>query len=118
MRRLIFLDPCAFRRQTQPGGTAERRDGAIVPVDISIGEFGAAGGTIGVVAIADLSVRNRALVDAQQAREQLEAQATERAALAKDSITQNDERRPPARPSQVLANMSHEIRTPMNRVWA
>ena len=50
----------AFRRQTKPGehgGTARR---CYLPVDISIGEFGAAGGTIKVVAIADLSVRNRA----------------------------------------------------------
>ena len=107
--------PSAARRSQE--STAERRDGAIFPVDISIGEFGAAGGTIKVVAIADLSVRNRALVDAQQAREQLEAQATERAALAKD--LHHAKRRAEAASaakSEFLANMSHEIRTPMNGV--
>ena len=70
-----------------------------------------------MVAIADLSVRNRALVDAQQAREQLEAQATERAALAKD-LDQAKRRAEAASAakSEFLANMSHEIRTPMNGV--
>ena len=74
--------PSAARRSRE--STAERRDGTTFPADISVGAFRAAGRTFRVAAIADLSVRNRALVDAQQAREQLEAQAAERAALAED----------------------------------
>ena len=94
-----------------------RQDGSSFPIELSVGEFAAEDGRMFVGAIADLSTRNRSLVDLREANQQLEQQASELASLASAlelskivAETANQAK------SDFLANMSHEIRTPMNGV--
>lgn len=113
-----------FIRDTAPGHgsvtgevTAIRRDGLALAVEMSVSAFMAGVEVMYVAALADLSERNKAVVDLRQVNQQLEAQAAELAILADEldrarTVAETANRAK----SEFLANMSHEIRTPMNGV--
>jgi PAS domain S-box-containing protein len=91
--------------------TARKKDGSLVPLEISVVPIVKAGTIVGVQGIArDISERKKAEVELLKTNRKLEEAMARAGEMAMQAEEANIAK------SEFLANMSHEIRTPMNGV--
>lgn len=94
--------------------SVQRRDGSLIPVEISLTPMLIQGEPLVLANVVDVSVRKAMEAELRQHRDRLEEQVAER--TAELVASRNEAQHLAQVKSRFLAHMSHEIRTPLNAI--